>query len=432
MSVFLRKLLASVITASLLVAQQGFSFSAQAAIKVNLAATSGGSSAAAAAGGVIGANSALNNLKLSAQGLNLKTGVLPSVNMPNVSVNGAVGNVETVLPLSVAAPTMEAKKAQGVGTVSAAEVPAAAPALARNGHQKTVMRRAARIQQALGKKTATELHQLFDNARQAGAENFVGAEESGAKKPAVKLKPAAEAPVKKRRLIEFRPEVIKGIKEAFRSSWTRPNKQDYTYLVTKTFGVNLAVRLGFVIQGVMGGTLPLLRAILSTTWYQAQDAVFTVFGQTYMKFLNKMTGLLRIHNAEVGDFLFIYTQLVFFEFLNRLVLGPLGANPLVYSWAGIGLIFLNIIQGMIAGGPLIPAINKMHKAGVIKHSTMMHLYQISSLTMHLGLFATFGFQSIFTLLSTILMFISWGLYLYFTAFYKPPPGAVLPDESNGL
>ena len=96
-------------------------------------------------------------------------------------------------------------------------------------------------------------------------------------------------------------------------------------------------------------------------------------------------------------------------------------NPLVYTPKGIALIFINIIQGMISGGPLIPAINKMRRAGVISHSTMMHFYQLSSLTMQFGLFASFGYQKFYFLLTSGTLVLSWGSYAAFTLFFNDPP-----------
>ncbi len=221
--------------------------------------------------------------------------------------------------------------------------------------------------------------------------------------------------------------LLKKSPEVMRECWTVPNRQDYAYLVTKTFGLNLAVRLAFVAASVRRGELPMVRAVASTTWYQLQDAVFTVFGQTYMKFLGRMTGLLRVGRAYIGDFVFVYFQLCGFEFLNRLVLGPLGENPLAYTWHGLALIFVNILQGMISGGPLIPAINKMRRAGVIGHSTMMHFYQLSSLTMQFGLFASFGYQRFYFLLTTATLVLSWGAYAVFTLFYQDAPASPAPE-----
>src|SRR5206468_7679731 len=117
-----------------------------------------------------------------------------------------------------------------------------------------------------------------------------------------------------------------------------------------------------------------------------------------------------------------------FEFLNRLVLGPLGENPLVYTSKGIGLIFLNILQGMISGGPLIPAINKMRRAGVISHPTMMHLYQLTSLTMQFGLFAAFGYQRFYALLTGATLLLSWGSYAVFTVGYQDPPFETVSEQ----
>jgi hypothetical protein len=226
-----------------------------------------------------------------------------------------------------------------------------------------------------------------------------------------------------RGLVEFKPAMLREAPALLRECWTTPNRQDYMYLVTKTFGLNLAVRLFFTVAAVKRGDLPLIRACFSTTWYQLQDTVFTVFGQTYMKFLGRMTGMLRVGPAYIGDFAFVYVQLCGFEFLNRLVLGPLGENPLVYTWHGMALIFVNIIQGMISGGPLIPAINKMRRAGVIGHSTMMHFYQLTSLTMQFGLFASFGYQRIYFLLTTATLVLSWGGYAIFTIFFSDAPAS---------
>jgi hypothetical protein len=221
--------------------------------------------------------------------------------------------------------------------------------------------------------------------------------------------------------VELHLGLLKKAPDIMRECWTVPNRQDYMYLVTKTFGLNLVVRLAFTGKAVMKGDLPLIRGVLSTGWYQLQDTVFTVFGQTYMKFLGRMTGMLRVGPMYLGDFAFVYVQLCGFEFLNRLVLGPLGENPLVYTWHGMALIFVNILQGMISGGPLIPAINKARRAGVIGHSTMMHCYQLSSLTMQFGLFASFGYQRFYFLLTTATLVLSWGGYAIFSLFYSDPP-----------
>lgn len=230
-----------------------------------------------------------------------------------------------------------------------------------------------------------------------------------------------------RGFVEFKPEMLRQAPQLLRDCWTRPNRQDYAYLATKTFGLNLVVRVIFMILPVRTGGLNLLRAAAALAWYQFQDTIFTVFGQTYMKFLGRMTGMLRVGPAYIGDFTFVYVQLCFFEFLNRLVLGPLGMNPLVYTWHGMGLIFINIIQGMISGGPLIPAINKMRRAGVISHSTMMHCYQLSSLTMQFGLFASFGYQYFYFLLTTGTLILSWGSYAIFSLFFQDPPSAQADD-----
>lgn len=245
--------------------------------------------------------------------------------------------------------------------------------------------------------------------------------------------PAADLSAKPAGLIEFQPGLLKRVPALFRASYTTPNRQDYIYLLTKSFGLNLAIRFIFLAKTVRDGRAPLFRAAALGTWYQLQDAVFTIYGQTYMKFLGRMTGLLRVARAQIGDFAFVYVQFCGLEFLNRLVLGPLGENPLVYTWQGIGLIFFNILQGLISGGPLTPAINKLRKVGLISHSTMMHIYQLAGLTLHFGLFATFGYQKIYTLLTSSILAFSWGSYLIVTVFYKDMPAEVAePDLAKRL
>ncbi len=233
----------------------------------------------------------------------------------------------------------------------------------------------------------------------------------------------------KRSLVEFDWKYLANAKEIFESCMTKPNRQDYMYLVTKSFGINLVVRVAFAFKAVMGHQLPMFRAVAVTTWYQLQDVVFTIFGQTYMKFLGKMTGLLRVYRAYLGDFFFVYFQMVGFEFLNRLVLGPIGENPLVYTWHGLALIFVNILQGLISGGPLTPAINQMRREGAISHSTLMHLYQLGGLTLQFGLFASFGYQKIYACLTGGTLLFSWGSYLIFSNFFPDPEFSVVTDAA---
>ncbi|MCB9655808.1 MAG: hypothetical protein H6729_16910 [Deltaproteobacteria bacterium] len=206
-----------------------------------------------------------------------------------------------------------------------------------------------------------------------------------------------------------------------KSCITKPNKQDWFYVYTKSLGINLVIKLAFATFGVLKGTLPLYRAIITTIWYQSQDVFFTVFGQTYMKFLGKMSRMLRVGRGYFGDLMFTYIQFSCFEFINRLILGPVGENPLVYTWAGVGLILFNNLQGLIAGGPMTPAVVRVRRSGVISHKTMMHIYQLGGLTFHFGLFASFGYQTIFTVLTTSLMVVSWGTFLTFSIFFKDPP-----------
>jgi hypothetical protein len=70
----------------------------------------------------------------------------------------------------------------------------------------------------------------------------------------------------------------------------------------------------------------------------------------------------------------------------------------------------------------------MRRAGVISHPTMMHLYQVSSLTMQFGLFASFGYQRFYTLLTGSVLVLSWSSYLVFTKFFQDEPMAAVSDK----
>lgn len=274
--------------------------------------------------------------------------------------------------------------------------------------------------------SATTLFESLEGYFRDGEEkNAYSAERSASDGKAEEKRIAEASPA----LAAFDAGYIRNMGGIFKSCITKPNRQDYMWLVTKTFTLNLAIRLFFVVQSVKSGELGVFRAAISTSWYQLQDAVFTVFGQTYMKFLGKMTPMVKLRNAAVGDFVFVYIQLCSMEFINRLVLGPLGMNPLVYTLEGMGLIFVNILQGMISGGPIIPAVNKMRKVGAISHSTMMHFYQLASLTMHFGLFATFGFQKFYAILTGAVLVLAWGSYLIFSTMFKDPAFEPLKEES---
>ncbi|MBK8012948.1 MAG: hypothetical protein IPK13_16530 [Deltaproteobacteria bacterium] len=260
---------------------------------------------------------------------------------------------------------------------------------------------------------------------------YLGSEEELQQFRAQKIAPPpAPEPVGGRFPIAFDVSVPAKIIPILKSCITKPNKQDWFYVYTKSLGINLAIKLAFAVFGVLKGTLPIYRAVITTIWYQSQDVFFTVFGQTYMKFLGKMSRMLRIGRGYFGDLVFTYCQFSCFEFINRLILGPVGENPLVYTWAGVGLILLNNLQGMVAGGAVTPAVVRVRRAGVVSHKTMMHIYQLCGLTFHFGLFASFGYQTIFAILMASLMVCSWGTLLTFSIFFKDPDFVEAKAEST--
>ena len=72
---------------------------------------------------------------------------------------------------------------------------------------------------------------------------------------------------------------------------------------------------------------------------------------------------------------------------------------------------------MVSGGPLTPAINKMRRTGAISHNTMMHFYQLASLTMLYGLFADYGYQSVYNFLTGATFILAWSSYAIFSFFF---------------
>ena len=216
------------------------------------------------------------------------------------------------------------------------------------------------------------------------------------------------------KLIEINPEQMTRLK----SCLVRPEKSDYAYLATKTFGVNLAVRVAMALSVVAPGHTQWFRAAALLCWYQAQDALFTLYGKSYLNVLSHMAEGLKISGARVGDVVFIYIQLCASEFISRLLLGPVGDTPAVLSLAGIGFVLLNVLQGMVCAGPIVPAINQARRSGAISERTALHLYQISGLTIHVGLLSTFGHQVLHAWLTGIVFVGSWLFYFNFAALQR--------------
>ena len=150
-------------------------------------------------------------------------------------------------------------------------------------------------------------------------------------------------------------------------------------------------------------------------WYQAQDAVFTLYGKSYLNVLTRMADVLKISGARVGDIVFLYVQLCASEFLSRLLLGAVGDTPGALTVAGVTFILINVLQGMVSAGPIVPAINQARRMGAVSENNSVHLYQLSGLTIHVGLLSTFGHQVMHAWLTAIIFILSWSAYLIFAA-----------------
>ena len=217
----------------------------------------------------------------------------------------------------------------------------------------------------------------------------------------------------------FDVELFNSIPQIFHACKTTPARNDFLYVIFKTSLINLAARSYFIMVELEDEELELTYAILSLTWYQLQDCVFTIFGQTYMKFLGKIGPLVRIYGAEFGDLCFVLVILFVLEFSNRLILGPLNGNYAAYTWQGMLTILYNLIQGIVSSGPVDPTINKLRTRGIISHTTAMHIFQIMGLSLLFGLLATFGYQTLHAIVLATQFTIFSSIYICLIIFKNP-------------
>lgn len=191
----------------------------------------------------------------------------------------------------------------------------------------------------------------------------------------------------------------------------KPGREEWRWLLYKTFGVNLAARAAFLIPACLGGGLSPERAWTVGAWWQAQDAVFTLYGRAWLGLLAAAAGAVRVAGRPIGDLLLSYVQLCAAEWTNRLILGAVGGNPSVLAAEGTALVAINVLQGMAAGGPLVPAISRLKTRGLLSADAAARLYQLSGLAMHLGLLATFGHQRLHAALTALLAVAAWSAWL---------------------
>ena len=203
------------------------------------------------------------------------------------------------------------------------------------------------------------------------------------------------------------------------SQYTPPRRDEYFYVMFKASFINLAVRSYFILNSFAKGEVPLYIACLSLVWNQIQDCLFTLHGQTYMRFLAKINGSIEIFHLKCGDLIFIMNMMFVLELLNRLMLGPVGDNPPAYTLKGIGLIWLNVVQLMVSASTNDSIVNKLIKSGLINHSAAMHLYQLLGFTLHFGLLGTFGYQKLYVVTTTAQLTINLTVYIFLTSFPRP-------------
>lgn len=218
---------------------------------------------------------------------------------------------------------------------------------------------------------------------------------------------------------EFNYHIFTNMWPILMSCRTMPGKDEFYYVLFKSCAINMSMRTYFILDFVHDGDVELIYGTLSLVWYQFQDVFFTLFGQTYFKFLSQVSDMIKIREARVGDFFFTMAMLFVMEWSNRIILGPLGDNPSALSPAGVALVFFNLVEGMISGGPVDPAINKLRESGLISHRTAMHIFQIAGLTLLFGLFATFGYQKLYDILMGVQFTLATSVYVMLTFVGHP-------------
>ena len=203
------------------------------------------------------------------------------------------------------------------------------------------------------------------------------------------------------------------------SLYIPPGRDEYFYLMFKASFINLAVRSVLVLNSFAKDEVSLHMACISLVWYQMQDCLFTLHGQTYMQFLAKISESIKLFHLNCGDIIFVMNMLFVLELSNRLLLGPVGNNPPAYTLKGIALIWVNMVQGMVSAGPIDPAVNKLKESGLLSHAAAMHLYQLLGFTLLFGLLGTFGYQKLHAVITTAQLIISFAVYIFFTIFPRP-------------
>lgn len=186
----------------------------------------------------------------------------------------------------------------------------------------------------------------------------------------------------------------------------KPGAEERCWLLYKTFGVNLAARLAFLGPAAASGAVPVPQAVWALAWWQAQDAAFTWHGRAWLGLLTRAASA-----ARGGDLAVSFVVLCAGEWVTRLLLGPAAGNPSVLGLEGSALVALNVWQGMVAGGPLVPALARLRARGRLSEAAATRLYQLSGLAMHLGLLATFGWQRLHAALTALLALAAWGAWL---------------------
>lgn len=185
-----------------------------------------------------------------------------------------------------------------------------------------------------------------------------------------------------------------------------PGAEERRWLLYKTFGLNLAARLAFLAPASAAGTVPATQAAWALAWWQLQDAAFTWHGRAWLALLSRAAA-----SARGGDLAVSFLVLCMGEWVTRLLLGPAAGNPPVQGLEGSALVALNVWQGMVAGGPLVPALARLRDRGRLSETAAARLYQLSGLAMHLGLLATFGWQRLHAALTALLALAAWSAWL---------------------
>ena len=205
--------------------------------------------------------------------------------------------------------------------------------------------------------------------------------------------------------------------------YVRPTDVDIFYALIKSSGLNLAARLFIAITAAIRGEIKPELAVISITWYQAQDVLFTLYGKSYMQFMYSVQSTVKLCGFDIGDILLALLVVFILALcdslvLGILVLGPGGTSKNPFAPGGTLVSLVKLSQGMLLSVTVNPTICKLQSAGFISASTADHAFQLMGLTTFLTLLISWGKQDSYSTLLFLQFFLFSAVYVMMLLFYQ--------------